>query len=607
MSSPGKRHTDEFAGDIKRICVSSTRPALKMSVPVRYSAADLVIDTDIHMNEDIVQHHQMMIASTSSATGSNTSITNNSNCDNTIIVNDCSEMMMMDQQHPQQQQQKQHHIQDKNLIIIKKNNHSNPKMLMQSPKKYNKYIKINGGSSNAEMRDQWMMINDGGGRLGTPDAAAGSSSGIQKIMPSPPSSSHTTKNNPMDIFNNDNPNIIINNHHQKTQQQQQQEQVEGEHLIEQQHNQEKQQQLQQQQPKSPSPSTSFNNNNFDNSNDEQFVSSEDLITKLKEYDTLQDKYHTVLILPKESRREVTAGGRDGSAYVLRCLKMWYELPSDVLFTAISLVDRFLDRMTVKPKHMACMSVASFYLAIKQLGLNQIPPEDLVTISQCGCTAGDLERMAGVIANKLGVQMEQPPITSLNFLRIYYNLFRNMAEELGFEFFEFYKKFIKLEELEMRLEVLLCDVQTTIVSPATLALVLLCLHLDHHITESYPRKGSPEMKHLYEYIVFMQKFLRIPERVFMNGFSVVSDILKNYNGQNKQPYKQRLVWKLSSRTLRVLRPTNRFSSDLATIDEGIGNQQTIDEMDGCRSRTESLSSEEEEDWPTSPIIPIFEQC
>lgn len=81
------------------------------------------------------------------------------------------------------------------------------------------------------------------------------------------------------------------------------------------------------------------------------------------------------------QREVTAGGRDGSAYVLRCLKMWYELPSDVLFNAMSLVDRFLDRMAVKPKHMACMSVASFHLAIKQLELKPIPADDLVTISQ----------------------------------------------------------------------------------------------------------------------------------------------------------------------------------------------------------------------------------
>lgn len=74
-------------------------------------------------------------------------------------------------------------------------------------------------------------------------------------------------------------------------------------------------------------------------------------------------------------------------------------------------------------------------------------------------------------------------------------------------------------------------------------------------------------------------LQIPDRVFTCGFSIVSGILSHYNGQNKAPYKQRLVWKLSSRTLRVLRPTNRFSSDLATIEEGISN--ALD--DGLRSR------------------------
>ncbi|KAH8360224.1 hypothetical protein KR093_011431 [Drosophila rubida] len=332
------------------------------------------------------------------------------------------------------------------------------------------------------------------------------------------------------------------------------------------------------------------------------LTSDELYETLKEYDALQDKYHTVLLLPKESRREVTAGGRDGSAYVLRCLKMWYELPSDVLFSAMSLVDRFLDRMAVKPKHMACMSVASFHLAIKQLDLKPIPADDLVTISQCGCTAGDLERMAGVIANKLGVQMGHAPITSVSYLRIYYALFRNLAKEIGGDFFKFYQQLIKLEELENRLEILLCDVKTTVITPSTLALVLICLHLDFHIKESYTR-GSPELKHVFEYILFLQQYMRIPDRVFTCGFSIVSGILSHYNGQNKAPYKQRLVWKLSSRTLRVLRPTNRFSSDLPTIEEGISN--ALD--DGLRSRTESISSEEEEDWPTSPIIPIFEQC
>lgn len=33
-----------------------------------------------------------------------------------------------------------------------------------------------------------------------------------------------------------------------------------------------------------------------------------------------------------------------------------------------------------------------------------------------------------------------------------------------------------------------------------------------------------------------------------------------------PYKQRLVWKLSSRTLRVLRPTDKLTSYLPTIEE-----------------------------------------
>lgn len=410
---------------------------------------------------------------------------------------------------------------------------------------------INGSSHTAEMRTEWMRMSDEG-RYGTPGAA-----GLD---------------------------------YQKFELEQQQQTTPTNNLMD--------------QTMEPSLTDNEKNNSNNNNLEDELtsMSSEELYNTLKEYDALQDKYHTVLLLPKESRREVTAGGRDGSAYVLRCLKIWYELPSDVLFSAMSLVDRFLDRMAVKPKHMACMSVASFHLAIKQLNLKPIPADDLVTISQCGCTAGDLERMAGVIANKLGVQMGHAPITSVSYLRIYYALFRNLAKEIGGQFFEFYKQLIKLEELENRLEILLCDVKTTVITPSTLALVLICLHLDFHIKESYTR-GSPELKHVFEYILFLQQYMRIPDRVFTCGFSIVSGILSHYNGQNKQPYKQRLVWKLSSRTLRVLRPTNRFSTDLHTIDEDITNSMD----DGLRSRTESISSEEEEDWPTSPIIPIFEQC
>lgn len=90
---------------------------------------------------------------------------------------------------------------------------------------------------------------------------------------------------------------------------------------------------------------------------------------------------TYLIILYLQDGDITVGTRDGAAHVLRCLKVWYELSNDVLFAAINLVDRFLTKMKVKPKHMACISVGSLHLAIKQLGLMPMDTEDLVAISQ----------------------------------------------------------------------------------------------------------------------------------------------------------------------------------------------------------------------------------
>lgn len=96
---------------------------------------------------------------------------------------------------------------------------------------------------------------------------------------------------------------------------------------------------------------------------------------------------TCFSLPKKNQifiikdGEITIAERDGAAHVLRCLKVWYDLSNDVLFTAINLVDRFLTKMKVRPKHMSCISVGSLHLATKQLGLDPIDTEDLVAISQ----------------------------------------------------------------------------------------------------------------------------------------------------------------------------------------------------------------------------------
>ena len=43
---------------------------------------------------------------------------------------------------------------------------------------------------------------------------------------------------------------------------------------------------------------------------------------------------------------ISPGMRDGSAHVLRCLKVWYDLPSDVFHTAVANIDTFLAKMKV---------------------------------------------------------------------------------------------------------------------------------------------------------------------------------------------------------------------------------------------------------------------
>jgi cyclin G2 len=341
-----------------------------------------------------------------------------------------------------------------------------------------------------------------------------------------------------------------------------------------------------------------NNNQHPTSNEQPTLSAEELFTKLHEALSLEPKYQPNLYLPQESHDgEITIGTRDGAAHVLRCLKVWYELSNDVLFAAINLVDRFLTKMKVRPKHMACISVSSLYLAVKQLGLPKMDTEDLVAISQCRCTSRDLERMADVIANKLGVPMGSAPTTALTFIRLFYYIFKNAAEELNIaEFFNV----ISLSDLEICLEILACDASCSSIRASELALVLICTQMDTHV--SVKSAVNQQVHSLVDYAIEMQRLCRIPDSSFFHSHSTVAKILSQYHGQHKMPYRQRLVWKLSSRTLRVLRPTDKLTSYLPTIEE-----HNATNNNNLRFRTGSVSSEDGEDWPTSPVVAICEQC
>lgn len=335
-------------------------------------------------------------------------------------------------------------------------------------------------------------------------------------------------------------------------------------------------------------------------------SFEQMMAQLSELLALEPKYQPNLYLPQQScNGEITIGTRDGAAHVLRCLKVWYELPNDVLFAAINLVDRFLTKMKVRPKHMACISVSSFRLAVQQLNLPLIDTEDLVAISQCRCTSRDLVRMADIVANKLGVQMSTAPVTALSFIRLFYYIFENAANALGLS--DIFSSAVSLADLEMRLEILSCDASCASIRPSELALVMIFTQMDAHVSANKEHGLYNQQIHdLVDYAIQLQKFCRIPDSSFFYSHSIVAKILSQYNGQHKMPYKQRLVWKLSSRTMKVLRPTDKLTSYLPTIAEHHAHNSHVNN-NNLRFRTGSVSSEDDgEDWPTSPIVAVCEQ-
>ncbi|XP_063242503.1 cyclin G [Bacillus rossius redtenbacheri] len=303
-----------------------------------------------------------------------------------------------------------------------------------------------------------------------------------------------------------------------------------------------------------------------------------VVLQLESALSLESHFQPHLQLPAVTQAcsEVTVGVRDGSAHVLRCLKVWYDLPSDVLFVAINLMDRFLTRMKVQPKHMACISVSSFHLAArlvascrKDLDSPVVVPdtEDLVAISQCRCTLGDLSRMEKIIAGKLS---ESVPVTALDFLRLFHRVLEAVAGRSGAA--------RPLGALSQQLEILACDAACASFRPCELALVLLCTQLG----------AGTELVQLLRLAVELRRICKISESSFWSCHKVVVSIVERYNAQCHMPHRQRLVWKLSQRTLRYLRPTDKLPSLLPTIDEHGQLQLSLHAR--CGSSSSSSESE-----------------
>lgn len=259
--------------------------------------------------------------------------------------------------------------------------------------------------------------------------------------------------------------------------------------------------------------------------------------------------------------DVTAGARDGSINVLRCLKMWYDLSSDVFLISVNIIDRFLTKMKVRSKHFACISVSSLYIASKLLS-ETINPSDLVTISQSRCTSTDLQRMVDIINQKLQLQADTVPITALAFIRLFHKLFDSVTKKLNIN--DLYCLNISEQALCNRLEIIACDSQCANYRPSVIAFALICMQFEDFFVryQHYPL----EMFELNTFMMELKQFCNISDDEFVLCKERIVSALKTYNGELRFPHRQRLTWKVSNRTLRKLRPTRQLTYILPTINE-----------------------------------------
>ncbi|XP_013163287.1 PREDICTED: cyclin-G2-like, partial [Papilio xuthus] len=255
--------------------------------------------------------------------------------------------------------------------------------------------------------------------------------------------------------------------------------------------------------------------------------------------------------------------------------------------------RFLTKMKVRPCHVPCITVSCMNVALDEHAeltkqARTVSIEELVSVSQSACTWRDVARMSRVLADKLALNNARA-VTPLHWLRLVRSLAAAPAPQES--------------ELVNLLEIAICDAGCANARMSELALVIVYHQLEKQLTEWARHKDvSEELYYLYEFAAQLQAYCNMSETSLLRTRDLFRTVLSRYEGRCAAPQRQRLVWRLSERTLKVLRPTDRLTSLLPTIEE----QHLATDTTPSRNRTGSESSESEEtsDWPRSPVLPVY---
>ncbi|KAM7389634.1 hypothetical protein PAMP_023597 [Pampus punctatissimus] len=250
---------------------------------------------------------------------------------------------------------------------------------------------------------------------------------------------------------------------------------------------------------------------------------------------------------------MTARLRELEVKDLLSLTRFFGFSSETFSLAISLLDRFLSVMKIQPKHLSCVGLCCFYIAVKSSEEEKNVPlaNDLIRISQNRFTVSDMMRMEKIIMEKLYWKVKAP--TALRFLRLFHS---HIQEQLDTES----KKILSLERLEAQLKACHCSFIFSKIKPSLLAMALMCF-------EAQDQHDPEHSDNISEALKGLQQQLNIKDGDLVCVRELVGKCLAEYaTTRCSKPNRQRLRWVISGRTARQLKHSYYKITHLPTIHE-----------------------------------------
>ncbi|PIK59927.1 putative cyclin-G1 [Apostichopus japonicus] len=247
---------------------------------------------------------------------------------------------------------------------------------------------------------------------------------------------------------------------------------------------------------------------------------------------------------------------------LRSLVRFYKLSPKSFFLSVSILDRFLSVVKVRALHLMCVTVSSFYMAVKLVEPreNVMSVKHLVRISQCGCLPNDVSRMEKIMSKRINIRDCDIP-TSNHFLQLFVS-YCHADEMLHFPLEELNQRLYKLV---LKLEACLCHFALLQFRPCVLALSLLSHELPNLMA---PTAGETENRGLswIKVIWELQKITQISDTELLYCRAQVADCLRKYSSPVPKPSSASLLGMCQPGLPGSLHYTSKLAHHLPTIPE-----------------------------------------